>query len=330
MADIPLTLSIFDYDHTRDLATGRVKPEGIDLTVINHEVEETFHRFMFGLEFEVSEISMGMSTSRLAKGDAGFVLLPVFPSRAFRLSAFYIPADGPIKKPSDLKGKRIGVPEWGQTAGIYARGWLMHQAGVDLRDIDWVQSGIDDPGRQEAAVLDLPEGIRLEVATDRSLAQMMLDGDLDAAIGARPPMEFKRGDPRITRLIPDFRKAEEAYFKETGIFPIMHAVALRRDVFEKHPWTAMNLFTAFDRAKERSFERIRNVTAAQIAVPWLYHDALEVNRMIFGDKFWPYGIEPSRITLEAFLQYAYEQGTLQRRLTPEELFPENVQHFFKF
>lgn len=330
MADIPLTLSIFDYDHTRDLATGRVKPEGIDLTVINHEVEETFHRFLFGFEFEVSEISMGMSTSRLAKGDAGFVLLPVFPSRAFRLSAFYVPADGKVKKPSDLKGKRVGVPEWGQTAGVYARGWLAHQAGVDLRDIDWVQSGIDDPGRQEAAALDLPEGIRLEVATDRSLAQMMLDGDLDAAIGARPPMEFKRGDPRITRLIPDYRKAEEEYFKETGIFPIMHAVALRKDVFEKHPWTAMNLFTAFDRAKERSFERIRNVTAAQIAVPWLYHDALEVNRLVFGDKFWPYGIEPSRITLEAFLQYGYEQGTLRRRLTPEELFPENVQHFFKF
>jgi len=329
MADIPLTLSILDYDHTRDLATGRVKPEGIDLTVINHEVEETFHRFLFGLEFEVSEISMGMSTSRISQGDAPFVLLPVFPSRVFRHSSFYVLTDGKVKKPADLKGKRVGVPEWGQTAGVYARGWLNHQVGVKLTDIDWVQSGIDHPGRQEASTLNLPDGVNLEVVTDRSLTQMMLDGDLDAAISARAPLEFKKGNPRMTRLIPDYRKAEEEYFEQTGIFPIMHSVALRRDVFEKHPWVAMNLFTAFDEAKNRSAERIRNVTAAQIAVPWLYHDALEVNRKIFGDQFWPYGIEPSRITLEAFLQYGYEQGTLHRRLTPEELFPENVQHFFK-
>lgn len=330
MADIHLTLAIFDYDHVRDLATGRVKPEGIELTVINHDVEEIFHRFMFGQEFDVSEISMGMSTSRLSEGDAPFVLLPVFPSRVFRLSSIYILADGPIKRPADLKGKRIGVPEWGQTAGIYTRGWMVHQAGVKLSEVEWFQSGINDPGRQEAARLDLPEGVKLTPVTDRSLTQMMLDGDLDAAFSARVPAEFLKGNPRIARLFPDYRAAEQKYFEETGIFPIMHTVAMRRDVFETHRWAAMNMVTAFERAKQRSVERILNVTASQIPVPWLFWDAAEVNRNLFGKDWWPYGIEGSRTTLEAFLQYGYEQGTLHRKLKPEDLFPEEVQHFFKY
>jgi 4,5-dihydroxyphthalate decarboxylase len=330
MADIHLTMAIFDYDHVRDLSTGRVKPEGIDLTVINHDVEEIFHRMMFGQEFDVSEISMGMSTSRVSQGDAPFVLLPIFPSRVFRLSSIYVKADGPIKTPADLKGKRIGVPEWGQTAGIYTRGWMVHQAGVALKDVEWFQSGINDPGRQEAAKLDLPEEVNLTVVTDRSLTQMMFDGDLDAAFSARAPKAFLDKDPRMVRLFPDYRKAEQAYFEETGIFPIMHTVAMRRDVFEKNRWAAMNIMTAFEEAKRRSRDRILNVTASQIGVPWLNHDAEVVNRALFGDDWWPYGIEGSRTTLEAFLQYGYEQGTLHKKMTPEDLFPEEVQHFFKY
>ncbi len=330
MADIHLTLAIFDYDHVRDLSTGRVKPEGIELTVINHDVEEIFHRFMFGQEFDVSEISMGMSTSHVSRGNANFVLIPVFPSRVFRLSCVYVVADGPIKRPADLKGKRIGVPEWGQTAGIYARGWMMHQAGVKLQDVEWFQSGINDPGRQEAAKLDLPEGVKLTKVTDRSLTQMMFDGDLDGVLSARVPRAYLEGDPRIVRLFPDYREAEQKYFDETGIFPIMHTVAIRRDVFEKNRWVAMNLMTAFERAKQRSVDRILNVTASQMAVPWLFYDAAEVNRRIFGKDWWPYGIEGSRKTLEAFLQYCYEQGTHAKRMTPEDLFPEEVQHFFKY
>jgi 4,5-dihydroxyphthalate decarboxylase len=159
---------------------------------------------------------------------------------------------------------------------------------------------------------------------------MMFDGDIDGAFAARPPKAFLNGDPRIVRLFPDFRKAEEDYFNETGIFPIMHTVALRRDVFEENPWVAMNMITAFEQAKRRSQARIENFTASQIAVPWLYADALETNRKIFGDDFWPYGIEPNRVTLEAFLQFAYEQGTLHRRLTVDELYPDEVKHRFKY
>ena len=184
MANIHLTLATNDYDHVRDITMGIVRPDGIDLTVLTMEVEEIFHRFLFSLEWDVSEISTGMSTSWISRGGAPFVLIPVFPSRVFRFSSIYIPTDGKVKKAADLRGKRIGVPEWGQTAGIYTRGWMVHEAGIPLTDVTWVQSGINDPGRQEAAKLDLPPGVKLEVVTDRSLTRMMLDGDLDAAFKA--------------------------------------------------------------------------------------------------------------------------------------------------
>lgn len=331
MSNIHLTMATTDYDHTRDIALGAVRPEGIDLTCLTLDVEEIFHRFMFGQEWDISELSMGMSTSRLSYGDAPFVLLPVFPSRVFRLSSIYILADGPIRRPEDLKGKRIGVPEWGQTAGIYTRGWLEHQAGVPLKSIDWIQSGINDPGRQEAATLDLPEGLKVTPVSDRSLTQMLLDGDLEAVFSARPPTEFLKGNPRLARLFPDYRQAEEAYYRETGIFPIMHHIAVKRSTYEKNPWVAMNMYKAFDEARARSVERLRCVTASQIAVPWGFHNVEEMTKLFYSEgDYWPYGVEPNRVTLDAFLQYAHEQGTTQKRLTPEEIYVEEVQHFFKY
>ncbi len=330
MANIHLTLAINDYDHVRDLVSGEVQAGGIDLTCLTLTVEEIFYRFLHGLEWDVSEISLGMSSSAVSRGDAPFVLIPVFPSRVFRLSSIYVRPDGPVKTPEDLAGKRIGVPEWGQTAGVYTRGWLTHQVGIALGDVDWYQSGANQPGRVEAASLKLPDGISLTRVTDRSLTEMLFDGDIEAIFSARAPDAFLSGDPRMVRLIPDFRQSEQAYFADTGIFPIMHTVAIRRRVYEEHPWVAMNLYKAFDEAKRRGVRRIMNVTASQIAVPWGFHDATEVGRLVFGDgEYWPYGIEPNRVTLDAFLQFCFEQGVCHERLTPEELFPKEVQTFFK-
>ena len=330
MANIHLTMATNDYDHVRDITMGIVRPDGIDLTVLTMEVEEIFHRFLFSLEWDISELSMGMSTSWISRGGAPFVLIPVFPSRVFRFSSIYVPTDGKVKRPADLRGKRIGVPEWGQTAGIYTRGWLVHQAGVRLQDVTWVQSGINDPGRQEAAKLDLPPGVKLEVVTDRSLTQMMLDGDLDAAFSARVPNEVLRGNPKLTRMFPNFREEEEKFCRETGIFPIMHAVAIKKSVVDQHPWVPMNMFKAFDEARRRGVARLTDVTASQIAVPWLVEDVARLRKLIFGShEYWAYGIEPNRVTLDAFLQYGHEQGVFHRRLKPEDLFPESVQHFFK-
>lgn len=330
MANIHLTLATNDYDHVRDITMGIVRPDGIDLTVLTMEVEEIFHRFLFSLEWDVSEISTGMSTSWISRGGAPFVLIPVFPSRVFRFSSIYIPTDGKVKKAADLRGKRIGVPEWGQTAGIYTRGWMVHEAGIPLTDVTWVQSGINDPGRQEAATLDLPPGVKLEVVTDRSLTQMMLDGDLDAAFSARVPAEVLKGNPKLARLYPNFREEEARYCRETGIFPIMHSVAIKKSVVDANPWVPMNMYKAFDEAKRRSVARMMDVTASQIAIPWLFQDVEKLRKEIFGGhEYWPYGIEPNRVTLDAFLQYGYEQGVFHKRLKPEELFHESVQHFFK-
>lgn len=329
MADLHLTMAMNHYDHVQDMATGRVKPEGIDLTVINHGPEEIFHRFLFGFEWQVSEISMGMSTSRISQGDAPFVLIPIFPSRVFRHSSIYMLKDGPVKTPDDLKGARIGVPEWGQTAGIYTRGWMVHTAGVGLDEVTWYQSGINDPGRQEASKLNLPKGVELNVVTDRSLMQMMFDGDLDVAFSARPPNEFLAGDPRVIQMFPDYRQDEEKYFEDTGIFPIMHTVAVRRDVFDANPWVAQNMMTAFEEAKKRSFERMAGFTVSHYPVPWLYKDGLDINAKMFDGDFWPYGIDANKTTLDAFLQFAWEQGTLHRELTTDDLFPEEVRHHFK-
>jgi 4,5-dihydroxyphthalate decarboxylase len=330
MANIHLTLAINDYDHVRDLVSGEVQAGGIDLTCLTLTVEEIFYRFLHGLEWDVSELSMGMCCSAISRGDAPFVAIPVFPSRVFRLSSIYVRPDGPVKAPEDLAGKRVGVPEWGQTAGIYTRGWLMHQVGIPLGDVDWYQTGANQPGRVEAATLKLPDGVSLTRVSDRSLTEMLFDGDIEAIFSARAPDAFLAGDPRMVRLIPDFRAAEQAYFEDTSIFPIMHTVAIQRRVYEEHPWVAMNLYKAFDEARRRGVRRIMDVTASQIAVPWGFHDAADVGRLVFGDgEYWPYGIEPNRVTLDAFLQFCFEQGVCHQRLTPEDLFPKEVQTFFK-
>ncbi len=330
MSDLHLTLAISDYDHVHDLTSGRVKPQGIELTHLNLAVEEIFFRFAKSFEWDVSELSFAKYCSFQAEDDPPVVGIPVFPSRVFRHSCFYMRRDGKVAKPEDIRGKRMGIPEWSQTATVYARGMLVHQYGIPLGEIDWVQSGVDEPGRAEMAHLNLPADIRYRRVADRSLTEMLLDGDIDILMSARPPTAFLRGDDRIVRLFPDFRRVEEAYFRDTGIFPIMHTIAVRRDVYEANRWVLMNLMTAFEEAKRRSVERLTQITTSSIALPWIYDTTTEIGRLIFpGGQYWPYGIEPNRTTIDAFLQYSHEQGLCRRRLRPEELYPEEVQSIFK-
>jgi 4,5-dihydroxyphthalate decarboxylase len=326
MADLKLTLAVGDYDQTRDLALQRVRPNGIDLTVLNTNVEEIFFRFYDRLEWDVSELSMGMYTSSISRGDNRFIAIPVFPSRVFRHSAIYIRADGPIKTVGDLAGKRIGCPQWSQTATIYVRGYLSETAGIPLDSIEWLQAGVNDPGRREPSVLNLPRNIKLTSISDRSLNDMLLNGEIDAIISARPPKALVAKDPRLQRLFPDYRVEEEKYFAATGIFPIMHTVAIRRDVYEANRWIARNLFLALEEAKNRSVNRLRDLTAVHVPVPWLT-DLMERagDDLVFkGTEFWPYGVEPNRKTLEAFLRFAHHQGTCHRPLQIDELFAEEA------
>jgi 4,5-dihydroxyphthalate decarboxylase len=325
VADLSLTCALGDYDQIRDLALGRVRPHGIDLRVLNFNVEEIFFRFHDRAEWDVSELSMGMYTSACSRGDRRFVALPVFPSRVFRQSAFYVRSDGPIREPQHLAGRTVGIAQWSQTASIYARGYLSEMVGVPLSRIRWIQAGVNDPGREEPSTLKLPADINLTGVADRSLNDMLLSGDIDAIISARPPRSFVAGDPRMRRLFPDYPAAEAAYFEQTGIFPIMHTVAMRRDVYEANRWIARNLTVAFEEAKNRSVARLRDMTAAHVPLPWVSDLFERVERGLFpaGD-FWPYGLEANRRTLDAFLRYAFEQGVCHRLLRAEEIFAEEA------
>ncbi len=326
MTRLRLTLAIGDYDHTRDVALGAVRPEGIDIVHLALPVEEIFFRFTKYREWDVSEMSFGKVVALASQDDSSLVALPVFPSRVFRLSSIYVRAGGPVAAPGDLAGKRIGVPEWAQTAAIYTRGYLARELGLALERIEWVQAGLNEAGRVEKVALRLPPGLRLRPVRDRTLNDMLLAGELDAVLSARPPRGF--ADGRIARLYPDYRAPEEAYFRRTGIFPIMHVVALRRDVFERDPWIAMNLLKAFEEAKRRSLARLADVTASHAPLPWL-GDYVARTQALFGDDPWPYGVEPNRRTLEAFLGFAHEQGVCHRRLAVDELFPAQLAASYK-
>ena len=328
MAKIQLSLAIGAYDHVRDLLDGTVPVAGVELTVMRLPVEEMFYRFLMHGEFDVSEASLAKIVALAARDDRRFVPLPVFPSRVFRHSSIYIRSDGGIARPEDLAGKRVGVPEWAQTAAIYSRGLLAHDYGVDLASIHWHQAGVNEAGRVEKVELSLPSGVRLTVVADRTLNEMLLAGDLDAVLSARPPAAILGGDPRIRRLFGDPRAVELAYARKTGLFPIMHVVAMRREVYERNRWLAMNLFKAFDEAKARSLERVADMAVSFFPLSWA-PDELRLARELFGDDPWAYGIAPNRATLETFLRYAFEQGVCCRRLSLETLFPPEVQATFR-
>ena len=328
MSNIQLSMAIGRYDHVADVVNGRVRPEGIDLTAMELPIEEIFFRtFSFG-EWDISEFSMAKYVSLVGMGTAPFRAIPVFPSRVFRQSAFYIAAGGPIRGPEDLAGRRIGVPEWAQTAGVYARAFLQHQCGVRLADIHWVQAGVNQIGRHEKVNPSLPAGVRIEQVHDRSLNDLLLAGDIDGIISAREPAGFVAGDPGIVRLWPDYRSIEEGYYQETGVFPIMHAIVINNETLDRYPWVAMNLLRAFEEAKANSLRSLSSIVNSSVAIPWAqeaYHRA----QTVLGEDFWPYGIEANRRTLEAFLQYCGEQGVAQRTVSVEELFPREVTRAFR-
>ncbi|HZS64351.1 MAG TPA: 4,5-dihydroxyphthalate decarboxylase [Xanthobacteraceae bacterium] len=328
MSRVPLTIALNHYDHVIDLFTGRVQVEGVDLTCLEMQIEEIFFRAFVYRDFDASEVSMAKYCSRISQGDTSLMAIPVFPSRIARHSSIYIRRDGSVREPKDLAGRKVGLPEWAQTASVYSRGLLAHYYGVDLTSIEWIQAGVNEPGRTEKVKLQLPPGIKLTPRPDKSLSEMLVSGEIDAALSAHAPNCFKNGHPNIRRLFEDFLDVEMKYVKETGIFPIMHTFAIRNEVLERNSWIAMNLFKAFEEAKNRSLARAQEVSATAFPIPWAYEQARRAKE-IFGDDFWPYGIEANRKTLDAFLQYAYEQGVCHRRLAPEDLFAKQVQQRFR-
>jgi len=324
---VDLSIALSDYDHVRDLVCGDVDVEGVSLICMRLTVEEIFFRFTRFREWDVSELSMAKYCALRGAGDNSLIAIPVFPSRSFRHSAIYIRPDGPREDPGSLAGARIGFPEWTVTATVYARALLQHEFGVDLTGVRWVQGGTNEAGRIETLPVELPNGINVEPVVDRTLNEMLIAGDIDAIIAPHPPAGFTDGSGDVVRLFADYRAAEEDYYQRTGVFPIMHVLAIQRDVYERNRWIAMNLYSAFDEAKRRSQARAIDAKAPSFPVPWGPANAERAQALV-GDDFWPYGVEPNRATLEAFAEYVHEQRVTTRKLHLDELFaPETLQTF---
>lgn len=308
------------YDHVRDVLSGDVRPKGIEILPLELGIEEIFYRFTKFQEWHLSEMSFGKVVSLMSDEKPPIVVLPVFVSRVFRHSAIYLPEGSPIRKPKDLEGRRVGIPEWAQTAGIYVRGMLAHEYGVDLASIQWFQAGVREPGRVEKVALALPPGLKIQRVADRTLLQMLAAGELDAVMSAR--------EIPARRLFADYRAAEAEYWKKTRIFPIMHVLVIRRDVYERDRWVAMSVFQAFEEAKRKSVARVREFGLSHLPMPWV-PDHLAQWRALAGEDFWPYGIEANRPTLEAFFQYANEQGVAKKHLRMEDVFAPETREQFK-
>jgi 4,5-dihydroxyphthalate decarboxylase len=319
MPNAHVTIATWDYDHVRDLRIGEVTPVGIDVTYLNLNMHEIFARFLANREWDVSELSFAKFIAEASAPDPDLIALPVFLRREFRYGIVYVNRNK-IRTPDDLRGKRVGVPEWAQTACVYMRGALQHDFGVALRDIDWVQAGVNEAGRAEKVNMDLPEGIRFSPVADKSLSEMLGSGEIDAAICATAPGCFGK-HPDIVRLWPDYAAAGEAFYNRTRIYPIMHVAVMRKAVLEGRPWIARNLYNAFEEARRRSLERLRR--PGYIALPG-HGEAAQAASETFGGDYFPYGIGENRAALELFLRYAHEQGIARRLMTPEEIFPKGI------
>ena len=323
MAGIKLSIATTDYDHFRDFRLGVVRAEGIDHTWLNLGHHEIFARFTFNREWDVTELSFAKITAQVTRENADIIGLPVPCSRLFRFSSFYVNKNSGIKTAEDLKGKRIGSPEWAHTAAVYMRGWLHNDVGVKLPDIQWYQAGANEAGRVEKVELNLPEGVELTRVPEKSLNDMLAAGEIDCAIIARPPNCFLQGHPDVVRLFPDFLEMEEDYYRRTGVWPIMHIIAIQKHILDANPWVARNLYNAFAESKRRSLERILDPAVSRYPLAWLPIYVRKMRDMFDGDPF-PFGIEENRPTWEQLLLYAHQQGIAHRHVAPEDIFPKGI------
>jgi 4,5-dihydroxyphthalate decarboxylase len=322
-----LSLACSECDRTQGLRDGSVPVEGVDLTCIGLPVEEVFYRMLRFREFDAAELSLSSYLVSL-EHDAPFVAIPAFPSRMFRHSGIYVNSQNGIDGPADLAGRTVGVAEYQLTANVWIRGILAEHYGVPVASVSYVTGGLHAPGRHEKIPLSLPPEIRIEpIPEGKTLAQMLVDGEIDALYTPRTPAPFAAGRPEVRRLFPDAGREEERYFAATGVFPIMHTVVLRRDRYEENRWLARALLKAFEQARRQAMDGIDETASLRYMVPWL-HEEVARTRAMLGEDYWPYGIEPNIRTLETFLRYAADQGLSRRPVSPADLFARETHEEF--
>jgi len=329
LPNIPLTLACWNYDRTRALVDGRVAVDGVDLNYLTLPVEETFFRMLRYREFDVAEMSLSSYVMSLFSDDPPFIAIPVFPSRSFRHSCIFVNRHSGICEPKDLIGKKVGSPEYQLTAPVWIRGILSDEYGVPVSAAQYFTGGQEQPGRIEKVKLALPPEIRVHlIPPGKTLSKMLEEGEIDALYTPRIPSSFHAGSGAVHRLFQNHAAVEKAYFAKTKIFPIMHTVVIRRDIYRKHPWVAQSLCKAFVAAQKETYKDLYEAAALKYMLPWLLHH-VEETRQIMGEDFWSYGFENNVRTLETFLRYSHEQGLSKRSLDPRELFAPETFGVFK-
>ncbi|MCL1805392.1 MAG: hypothetical protein FWG28_05260 [Clostridiales bacterium] len=324
---LQLTMACDAYDRMQALVDGTIKPEGIDLICIANTGAETFWRMLRHKEFDMCEMSLSSYVATLFQEDPDFIAIPVFPSRLMRHSAIFINTESGINSPKDIIGKRVGVPEWQMTATVWIRGVMQDDYGVPIDSVKYFSGGVIHPGRVEKIPIDLPPNISLTpIPEDKTLSQMLEDGELDVLYFAGVPPIYRTGK-HVKRLFENWAEVEQEYFRKTQIFHIMHTFVLRRDLYERYPWIAQSMMKAMIASKDKAAREMGNSGELKVMLPWIV-DHIEKTRALMGDDFWPYGLEANRHTLETFLRYSYEQSLSKRLLKPEELFaPESLESF---
>lgn len=325
MSDLKLTLACGGYDRTKALQEGRVRAEGIDLTILNIDVADIFWRMLQYGEFDIAEMSFSNYLIELSTGKPRFTAIPVFLSRMFRHGFIFINKKSGIKTPEDLKGKRIGIPEYSMTALVFMRGFLQDDYGVAPSDVEWYEGGIEGRNRKGRIKTQLPKHIRLyDASPDKSLSDMLADWDIDALMMARVPKCIWEKHPDVARLWPNYKEVEIESYRRTQIFPIMHTVVIKQPIYEANRWVARNLYDAFSKAKQLCQDANKFTTASlNYTLPWVMAEH-EATVSIMGENFWPYGIENNRPTLEALTRYSYEQGLSTKKFAIEEIFPPST------
>ncbi len=318
MTKLTVSLAGVDYDRTRALFDGTVGIEGCTTIPVAMSPEQAFHRAFRFQEFDITELSLSSQMVALDRGLDHYAAIPVFPSRLFRHSAIYIRADRGIERPGDLAGKLVGVPEYQMTAALWIRGILQDGYGLQPDAMRWRTGGLEEPGREEKSRLSIPGLDLAPIPPSETLSVQLASGQLDALVSALAPSCFGR-DPGIARLFPDYRAAEEAYYKASGIFPIMHVVGIRKRLVEAHPWLPVSVFMAYARAKDLNTRNMEKIGHLFTTLPWPVEE-LQRARALMGHDFWSYGARANRLALDAVTRYAHEQGLTSRRIALDELF----------
>ncbi|WP_334026179.1 ABC transporter substrate-binding protein [Burkholderia gladioli] len=328
MSQLPLSIAVGNYDRMRPLVDGDVLIDGIDPVFMLHEPEEIFFRAFRHADYDICELSLSSYSVKTAAGVSPYIAVPVFPSRAFRHTSIYIRADRGIDRPEDLKGKRIGVPEYQLTANVWVRMILEEEYGVKASDVTWIRGGYEDPTRVEKIGLKLPSDVRLENAPEgKTISGMLASGEIDALIGPRAPSCFERGHPQVRYLFDDPHASAQDWYRRTSLFPIMHTLGIRKTLVDRHPWLPGSVVKAFEQSKAVALARLSDTSATKVTLPFV-EDHLRAARSLMGEDFWPYGFEANETTLNRFLARHFEEGLSARPLEARELFhPASLERF---